>query len=78
MTKDTAPGDAVPVWAPTRQMTVIAQDPGVRRGKQIVMATIDVPAEELSRGPSATGCSVVDFDSTVRRLQREPTSSRPA
>ena len=33
--------------APTRKITVIAQDPGVRRGSRIVMATIDVPARTL-------------------------------
>jgi hypothetical protein len=47
-------------------MTVIAQDPGVRRGKQIVMATIDVPAEELEPGPIGYRVQVVDFDSTER------------
>jgi hypothetical protein len=32
-------------------MTVIAQDPSVRRGSKIVTATIEVPAEELAPGP---------------------------
>ena len=45
-------------------MTVIAQDPAVRRGDQIVMATIDVPAEDLAAGPIGYRVQIVDFDST--------------
>jgi hypothetical protein len=51
---------------PTRRMTVIAQDPSVRRGKQIVMATIDVPAEPLAIGPIGYRVQIVDYDSTQR------------
>lgn len=48
--------------APTRKMTVIAQDPAVRLGSKIVMATIDVPAEDLDPGPIGYRVHVVDFD----------------
>ena len=51
--------------APTRQMTVIAQDPGVRRDGNIVMATIDVPAEDLRGGPIGYRVQVVDYDATT-------------
>src|SRR6185436_966099 len=58
--------DRVLARPPTRRMTVIAQDPAVRRGDQIVMATIDVPAEDLAAGPIGYRVQIVDFDSTER------------
>ncbi|HZM28250.1 MAG TPA: hypothetical protein VFB89_12955 [Gemmatimonadales bacterium] len=42
--------DSVAARAPTRQITVLAQDPSVRRDSKIVMARIDVPAEDLAAG----------------------------
>ncbi|HEX7238556.1 MAG TPA: hypothetical protein VF405_16435 [Gammaproteobacteria bacterium] len=58
--------DRVLARPPTRRMTVIAQDPAVRRGDKIVMATIDVPAEDLDAGPIGYRVQIVDFDSTER------------
>ena len=52
--------------APTRRMTVIAQDPGVRRDDKIVMSTIDVPAEDLRIGPMGYRVQVADYDATRR------------
>src|SRR5262245_11908420 len=52
--------------APTRQMSVIAQDPSVRRDGTIVMAKIDLPAEDLDEGPIGYRVQIVDFDSTER------------
>lgn len=54
--------------APTRQMTVIAQDPSVRRDGKIVMAAIDLPAENLDAGPIGYRVQIVDFDSTEREF----------
>jgi hypothetical protein len=54
--------------APTRRMTVIAQDPAVRRDGKIVMSTIDVPAEDLREGPMGYRVQVADFDATVRKF----------
>ena len=56
--------------APTRRMTVIAQDPGVRRDGRIVMSTIEVPAEDLRVGPMGYRVQVVDFDATRRVFHR--------
>src|SRR5262245_37642871 len=53
--------------APTRRMTVIAQDPGVvRLDNRIVMSTIDVPAEDLRVGPMGYRVQVADYDATRR------------
>src|SRR5262245_20654546 len=53
--------------APTRRMTVIAQDPAVRHhNNRIVMATIDVPAEDLRVGPMGYRVQIADYDATRR------------
>jgi hypothetical protein len=64
--KRTVNDDSAPTRPPTRRMTVIAQDPAVRRGGNIVMATIEVPAEDLDAGPIGYRVQIVDFDSTER------------
>jgi hypothetical protein len=50
--------------APTRRMTVIAQDPSVHGDNGILMATLDVPADDLDPGPVGYRVQVVDYDST--------------
>ena len=52
---------------PTRQMTIVAQDPSVRRDGTILMAKVSVPAEELIPGPMGYRVHVVDYDATTRR-----------
>jgi hypothetical protein len=47
-------------------MTIIAQDPAVRRDDKIVMSTIDVPAEDLRVGPMGYRVQVADYDATCR------------
>ena len=56
--------------APTRKMTVIAQDPGVLRDnrQKILMASIDVPAEELEPGPIGYRVQIVDYDGTEQKF----------
>jgi hypothetical protein len=49
-------------------MTIVAQDPGVRRGGRIVTAQVQVPAEELIAGPTGYRVQVVDFDATAQRF----------
>jgi hypothetical protein len=47
-------------------MTIIAQDPGVRRKGKILTARIAVPAEDLLPGPLGYRVQVVDYDATKR------------
>ncbi len=48
-----------------RRMTVIAQDPNVRRADgSILVAAIDVPAEDLAAGPIGHRVQVVDYDAS--------------
>lgn len=66
---------AVPPPPRTRRLTVIAQDPSVRRGSRIVMAEVAVPREDLKAGPWGHRVQVVDYDASLDRF-REP--KRPA
>src|SRR5690606_37285491 len=50
-------------------MTAVAQDPSVRRANgRILMATIDVPAENLLPGPIGYRVQVVDYDASTGRF----------
>ena len=71
----------------TRRMSIIAQDPGVKGANgRILMAQIDVPAEDLLPGPIGYRVQVVDYDSSSGRyhgphvlpqsLDQEPDSWR--
>jgi hypothetical protein len=51
-----------------REMTVIAQDPGVRVNGAILTAKISVPAENLVAGPIGYRVQVVDYDSSTGRF----------
>lgn len=54
----------------TRRMTVIAQDPSVRRADgRILMAAIDVPAEDLMPGPIGYRVQLVDYDASTGRYR---------
>jgi len=54
----------------TRRMTVIAQDPSIRRPDgRILMAAIDVPAEDLMPGPIGYRVQVVDYDASTGRYR---------
>ncbi|MGE3966427.1 MAG: hypothetical protein AB7I09_20190 [Planctomycetota bacterium] len=62
-------------WVPQpthRWMSVIAQDPSVRRGGKrtgkIIMARIRVPFEKLEPGPLGCRIQVVDYDSSTGRF----------
>jgi hypothetical protein len=54
----------------TRQMSVLAQDPGVRRKGKILTARVSVPWEDLEKGPIGRRVHVVDYDSTTSTLYR--------
>jgi len=49
-------------------MTVIAQDPAVRRKGKILTAKIAVPAEDLLGGPTGYRLQLVDYDASSRRF----------
>jgi hypothetical protein len=50
----------------TRQLTILAQDPSVRRPDGAIVRTrIEIPAEELRPGPWGYRVQVVDYDSST-------------
>lgn len=52
----------------TRKMTVVAQDPSVTSADgKILMAQIDVPAEQLAPGPIGYRVQVVDYDASTAK-----------
>ncbi len=55
----------------TRRITVIAQDPSVRRGRRIVTGQVAIPQEDLQAGPWGHRVQVVDYDASLDRY-REP------
>ena len=54
--------------SPTRRLTVLAQDPGVRVRGKVLTAEVEVPAEYLRRGPAGHRVHVIDYDSSADRL----------
>jgi hypothetical protein len=45
--------------------TVIAQDPAVKRGGEILTARVEVPAERLGAGPRGYRVGILDYDATT-------------
>ncbi len=56
-------------YLPTRRLTVLALDPGVRGGGQILRTEIEVPNEPLAAGPCGHRVSVIDYDSSADALR---------
>jgi hypothetical protein len=52
----------------TRVLRVVAQDPSVKDGRRILLASVEVPAEDLERGPWGHRVQVVDYDVTADRF----------
>ncbi|MER9491566.1 hypothetical protein NKI86_06990 [Mesorhizobium sp. M0320] len=55
---------------PTRKLTIIAKDPGLRIGSAdgpMVFTQVAVPAEILAKGPTGYRIKVVDYNATERR-----------
>jgi hypothetical protein len=55
---------------PTRSMTVIAQDPSIKRHGRILRTTVQVPLESLRPGPEGYRVRVIDYDGTTGTLYR--------
>lgn len=60
----------------TRSLTIIAQDPSVRSGGKIVLATVDVPAEALAAGPWGHRVQIIDYDASTHTLYQPLTPER--
>ena len=60
----------------TREFTIIAQDPSVRRAGRILTARVSVPAEDLGAGPRGYRVHVIDYDASSNRLIKPLPSGR--
>jgi hypothetical protein len=63
--------------ANTQKLTIIAQDPSVKIGGKILVAEVEVPAEELLPGPRGYRVNVIDFDTATSTLY-QPAILKPA
>ncbi len=52
----------------TRELTIVALDPGVRRRGEVLTARVSVPKEALAPGPRGHRVHVVDYDATTHTL----------
>ncbi len=54
----------------TRKLTVVAQDPSIKQGRDILTAKVNVPAERLKAGPWGHRVQVVDYDASTNTFYR--------
>lgn len=54
----------------TRRLTILAQDPAVRIGGNLVTAQVEVPTEYLLPGPRGYRVCVIDYDASANTLYR--------
>lgn len=52
----------------TREFTIVALDPGVRRRGEVLTARVSIPKEALAPGPRGHRVHVVDYDATTHTL----------
>ena len=63
----------MPDVPPTRKLTIIAKDPGLRIGGAsgpLAMVQVSLPAEKLTWGPTGYRVKVVDYNSSERKLYK--------
>jgi hypothetical protein len=53
---------------PMRELTILAQDPSVKIGEEIVLTKASITAEPLQSGPCGARIKVVDYDGTTDTL----------
>lgn len=64
-------GDSMHELPPTRKLTIVAKDPGLRLSGDdgpMAFVQVDLPAERLSWGPTGYRIKVVDYNATEQRL----------
>lgn len=54
----------------TRRLTVVAQDPSIRKSGRILKTRITVPAESLTPGPGGARVQVIDYDTRTGTLYK--------
>ena len=62
----------------TRMLTIVAQDPTIRRKGKILTAEVEVPAEALAGGPWGHRVQIIDYDASTGTLYRPQARSAHA
>jgi hypothetical protein len=52
-------------YYPTRKLTILALDPSVKVGRNLLRTEIEIPNEPLESGPAGHRVHVIDYDSTA-------------
>lgn len=55
-------------YYPTRKLTILALDPSVKDGRNMLRTQIEIPNEALDRGPRGYRVHIIDYDSTSNVL----------
>lgn len=53
-----------------RQFEIVAQDPSVKRNGKVLTAKINLPAEDLDKGPMGYAIYVVDYDASAATMYK--------
>jgi hypothetical protein len=56
----------------TRDFTIIAQDPAVKRNGRILTTRVQIPAEALAAGPWGHRVQVIDYDASTGEIYEPP------
>ncbi|NNE98387.1 MAG: hypothetical protein HKN25_05125, partial [Pyrinomonadaceae bacterium] len=52
----------------TRRLTIIAQDPEIKKDGKILRARVEIPAEEFEPGPNGYRVQLIDYDVSTNTL----------
>jgi len=61
----------------TRKLTIVAQDPSINIGNNILTTEVEIPAEELLPGPCGYRVNVIDYDASTNTLYQQATFDPP-
>ena len=53
---------------PTRKLTIVAQDPGVKVNGRILTTKVEIPSEVLDAGPGGYRVKIIDYDVSTNTL----------
>jgi len=64
-------------YRPTRMLTVLALDPSVKDGDEVLKTQIEIPNELLEPGPRGSRVFLVDYDSSTDSFRRPAPVKKP-
>lgn len=61
---------------PTRQLTILGQDPSLSERGRVITASITIPNEQISAGPRGYRVQIVDYDASTNTMYAPLNASR--